>query len=46
MVVKTVSRKKNAKKRRLTSLRECDTLKWSDANIQNLIDQREAIKAI
>ena len=49
MVAKTITRKKNTetvKEELLNSLRESDTIEESDFNIQNMIDQREAIERI
>ena len=49
MVEKTITRKKNTetvKEKILNSLRERDTVEERYFNIQNMINQREAIEAI
>ena len=49
MVVKTITRKKNpeiVKEELLNSLRESDTVEEREFNMQNIIDQREAIDII
>ena len=49
MVAKTITRKKKTEtveKELLNSFRESDTIEERDFNIQNIIDQQEAIKRI